>query len=331
MVVAVPSVRRVLVYPVNGYVNRLQALASSALFAEAVGAPLSVCWTPHPMVPGPAGDAFAHEWVERHVVSEQACAAEWGVSLASIPLYVGSDPEHARVTLRGHDRGEQALMTEFRAALARSTDPDDVVIVAGGSFDYQSPESVDGTWSESFLTAKRDYYRALPLHPAVEAAANEVVDAHPDGFIGLHLRYSDRSHQAPMPGAIAKAIEDQAGSSGLSSVFIASDSPAALREWTDRVRSAGLEPWDLTERFAGLARATSAGPALADWRVLSRSSRMVYFAESSYSVEACVASGSWVESTALATSPTRAAGHRLLTWGRAALTYPQRHWGSGQR
>ena len=328
---AAPSTRRVLVYPVNGYVNRLQALASSALFADAVGAPLSVCWTPHPMVPGPAEDAFGAEWVARHVVSEETCASEWGVSLGSIPLYVGSDAEHAHVTLRGHDRGEQALMAQFRDALERWAEPVDVVIVAGGSFDYQSPASPDGQWSEAFLTAKRDYYRALPLHAAVEAAATDAVDAHPDGFIGLHLRYSDRSHQAPMPGAIAKAIEEQAASSGLTSVFIASDSRAALREWPDRVRSTGLEPWDLTDRSSALAQATSAGPALADWRVLSRSARLVYFAESSYSVEACVASGSWAVSTALATSPTRAVGHRLLTWGRAAVTYPQRHWGSGQR
>jgi hypothetical protein len=280
------------------------------------------------MVPGPASDTFAADWVEQHIVSEATCA-EWGVTLDRIPLYVSTDRDGHRVTLRGHDRGEQALVADVAAALAAQDAPVDVVIVAGGSFDLRSPQSSDGEWTEDFLTRKRDYYRTLPLHPAVERAASEVAEAQANGFIGLHLRYSDRSHQAPRTSSIEAALAKQAAESGLTSVFIASDTSSAREEWTQRAITMGLRPWDLTSRFAGLALETSAGPALADWRTLGRSDRLVYFVESSYAVEACVSSGSWRQSSALATSRGRAAAQRALTWGRAGLSYPARHWFSG--
>ena len=318
------AIRRVLVFPVNGYVNRLQALASSAILARQFDAPLLVCWTPFTTVPGPATDTFSAEWCAQFAVNE----AEIGVTLDRVPLYVSHDRDRGIVSLRGHDRGEQALMGELGEALAGIHDPVDLVIVAGGSFDLADPDATEGTWSEGFLAAKRDFYRALPLHPGIESAASAAVASHPVGFIGLHLRYSDRSHQAPLPRSIQRALEMQAEQSGLSSVFIASDTDRAREHWTARVERMGLRPFDLSDSFASLAAITSAGPAMADWRVLSRSRRLVHFAESSYAVEACVAAGSWRESSALPTSSVRALAHRGWTLGRAGVTYPSRHWGS---
>ena len=130
-----------------------------------------------------------------------------------------------------------------------------------------------------------------------------------------------------MPRAIQRALELQAEQSGLSSVFIASDTDRAREQWTARVERMGLQPFDLADSFTSLAAVTSAGPAMADWRVLSRSRRLVHFAESSFAVEACVAAGAWRESTSLPTSSVRALAHRGWTLGRAGVTYPSRHWG----
>lgn len=318
------AIRRVLVFPVNGYLNRLQALASSAILAQQVEAPLQVCWTPFTAVPGPASDTFSGEWCTEFSVSEGAA----GITLDQVPLYVTHGSDRGIISLRGHDLGEQALMGLLGEALTGIHDPVDLVIVAGGSFDLADPGTTDGTWSESFLAAKRDFYRALPLHSAVESAASAAVASHPEGFIGLHLRYSDRSHQAPMPRAIQRALAGQAEQSGLSSVFIASDTDRAREQWSARVERMGLRPFDLADSFASLAAVTTAGPAMADWRVLGRSRRLVHFAESSYAVEACVASGTWRESSALPTSSVRALAHRGWTLGRAGVTYPSRHWRS---
>jgi hypothetical protein len=130
-----------------------------------------------------------------------------------------------------------------------------------------------------------------------------------------------------MPRAIQRALELQAEQSGLSSVFIASDTDRAREKWSARVERMGLRPFDLTDSFKSLAAATSAGPAMADWRVLSQSRRLVHFAESSYAVEASVAAGAWHESSALPTSSVRALAHRGWTLGKAGVTYPSRHWG----
>ncbi len=321
-----PRVKRVLLYPMNGYVNRLQALASSAILARRFEAPLSVCWTPHPMVPGAASDAFAADWCSRYVVSEDVAARDFGVRLDIVPRYLTVDPRASRISVRGHDRGEQSLMGDLAAALADTDKPVDLVIVAGGSFDIATPDAADGEWSDTFLAAKRDYYRALAFHPAIEEAARTVTARHPDGYLGLHLRYSDRAHQAPRTRTIRAELLRQVKSSGLSDVFIASDSPDARARWTDTAGRLGLRPDSLADEFPRLAATTSAGPALADWRALARAQHLVYFAESSYAVEACVASGSWSSSSALATSGVRAFGHRSMTLGRAAVTYPARHW-----
>ena len=317
------AIRRVLVFPVNGYLNRLQALASSAILAQQLDAPLLVCWTPFRMVPGPASETFSSDWCQQFARTE----AEIGITLDQVPIYVTHDLNLGVVRLRGHNLGEQALMGVLGDTLAGIHEPVDLVIVAGGSFDLTDPDATDGTWSEDFLAAKRDFYRALPLHPGIESAASTAVASHPEGFIGLHLRYSDRSHQAPMPRSIQRALETQAEQSGVSSVFIASDTDRAREHWTARVKRMGLRPFDLSDSFASLAAATSAGPAMADWRVLGRSRRLVHFAESSYAVEACVAAGSWRESSALPTSSVRALAHRGWTLGRAGVTYPSRHWG----
>ncbi len=317
-------IRRVLVYPVNGYLNRLQAVASAALLAHRFEAPLKVCWTHFSMVPGPPSDTFAADWCDEFILTEDQVRSEFGLGLEDVPRYVTASPDGAWVGLRGHDRGEQALMGELTAVLASVAAPVDLVIVAGGSFDISDPSCVEGAWSESFLSAKRDFYRGLPLNSAIERAAAEFSSAHPDGYLGLHLRYSDRAHQAPTPWAIKRALARQAADTGLTDVFIASDSPRARAEWGRRVAGMGLRAWDLSDSFAALASATSAGPALGDWRILGGGTRLVFFAESSYSVEACVASGSWASSSALPTSRARAVGHQGLTLVHNAVTYPKR-------
>jgi hypothetical protein len=321
-------IRRVLVFPVNGYLNRLQALASAALLARQFEAPLHVCWTHFSMVPGPPSDTFAAGWCDEFILTEDQARSAFHVGLDDVPRYVTTSADGTWIGLRGHDLGEQALMGELLAALEAAPAPVDLVIVAGGSFDITDPAALEGQWSETFLAAKRDFYRALPLNPAIEAAACEFSSSHPRGYLGLHLRYSDRAHQAPTPWAIKRALARQAAETGLTDVFIASDSGRARADWARRVEGMGLRPFHLSGSFAALGAATSAGPALGDWRVLGGSARVVFFAESSYSVEACVASGTWGSSDALPTSRARALGHRGLTLAKSALTYPSRRLSS---
>ncbi len=320
------SVQRVLLFPVNGYVNRLQALASAAILADQLDARLQVCWPPFELVPGPASDTLGADFVANHVVTADQALGDHGVTIDGVPLYVSIDRPRGMVFLRGHDRGEQPLMGEVSALLQDDSQPATLVIVAGGSFYLDPLGRPEPLWREAFLSAKRDVYRSLPLVAAAENAAASAVAEHGADFIGLHLRYSDRAHQAPTERAIRRALADQSQATGLARVFVASDTPRARERWFEILRGMGLEPWAITHQAWDRREAGSAAPALADWRVLGRSRRLVYFAESSFAVEAAVASGTWAESTALAVSRPRALAYRGIVTARAALTYPSRHW-----
>ena len=67
------SIRSVLVYPLSGYGNRLQAMASSAVLARKIGAELSICWDVQDVAPGKANDIFAQDFCDRYMLTpEQA-------------------------------------------------------------------------------------------------------------------------------------------------------------------------------------------------------------------------------------------------------------------
>jgi hypothetical protein len=163
---------------------------------------------------------------------------------------------------------------------------------------------------------------------AFRAETEDAVDSALAGrasFIGLHLRYSDRSHQAPLDRSIRKALRASADDSGITSVFIASDTASARDRWIDESRLLGLDPWFVSHDSLARSNVEGSRAALVDWRVLSRAQRLVYFAESSFAVEAAVAGPGFDDSIALGTSRLRKAAVRSTGFVRAGLTYPRRH------
>ena len=144
-------------------------------------------------------------------------------------------------------------------------------------------------------------------------------------FLGLHLRYSDRAYQAPLDGAIRKALIDIRDASGLSSVFIASDTNEARTQWVSECKSLGLNPWFIEQDSWDRSKTGSGHAALVDWRVLGHSQRLVYFSESTFAVEAAVAAGAYDRSIPLAPHPRQAAAVKSRELIRAAVTYPRRH------
>ena len=70
---------QILVFPMSGYINRLQSLASSWILAEQLGAAFSACWIPFEYVPGPASDTFSAEFCSRYLVSADHVSATFGI------------------------------------------------------------------------------------------------------------------------------------------------------------------------------------------------------------------------------------------------------------
>ena len=312
--------QRVVVVPRNGYINRLQATASASIIADQLGAEIAVCWLPQEAAPAVHESVFGPDFSLKFV-SEPELTEILGFDLGSFPHYVNAHvvSEVGRVvTFAGHERGEQPLMTQLAQEL-QSSDWEVLVILAGGRFFFEAGSQSNEWDSEMFRTARKSWYQTLELAPEIENSVNSISS---EPFIGMHLRYSDRSHQAPSRSEIQRAVVSKCQQLGLNRVFLASDSLEERMYWQKLLPTLGIFPWVLeTENFSEHAGAQL---ALADWRVLGRSQAVVYFAKSSFGYEAAVASGKFTESIALEPNKLVSAGVQAKSLLVNVLSAPKR-------
>ena len=308
------AVERVVVVPRNGYVNRLQAWASSAALAAEWDAPLSVCWESESIAPATVGDLFEsrslHQWVSSEEV-EELC----GVRHQELPRYLTHIPERSLVVLAGHDRGEQVFVPELLELVDTAAQLVRVVIIAGGAF---------GTADEERQCRYRhEFYRRLPWKQSIAERVKSVIGGRAD-FLGLHIRQTDRSRQAPTTRQVVEAMQQLREVSGLSSVFVAADTSAALIEWQQTLRAMGMQAW--TAGTSDHARdSVDAGiAALIEWQVLGWSQGVVFSAASSFGAEAAVAAGD-VPALGLTAKPSLQRARAAREWLRTGATYPLRH------
>lgn len=313
----------VVIRPLSGYINRLQAIISAQLLAGDLGADLWVDWQASEVAPVRIDAVLDSEFCERHSKSTEEIVAATGVDPARIPSYLHTDAEKGVITLAGFDQGEQVFMPSLKQAWATG-EFSKVVISAGGKFTIHGSEHLTESQQHEFRRRRHQAYADLRLHPGIEEAAHETMVSQ-TSFIALHLRYSDRSLQSPWSRQIRPALHQLRQSSGVTKLFIAADTPSARQEWMQRARSMGLQPWSTTPPDVPRSDPRSAWGALVDWRILTRSAGIVYFAASSFAEEAAVASGHFDVSIGLRAGRTRRAWMSSRQWAVAVLIYPQRH------
>ena len=311
-------------FPVSGYINRLQAVASAALIAEELGWQLFIAWEPQQVAAAPADALFNEIFCREFVRSETEVTEMFGIQKEEIPRYLHIDADGGRITLAGHDRGEQVFMPELRAAIQSNPEIHTLALIAGGHFGFTEPNlSIQA--QESFLhSARGAWYRQLSLNSEIEQQVLVQRNEHPS-YVALHLRYTDRSHQVPSHRSIFQALETLAARSNTRSLFIASDTAASRDEWASRARILGFEPWSVEHSVWDRSDPRSAHSALIDWRLLGNSEALVYFSASSFAYEAAVATGAFDQSIGL--SPHKLSAVRASTTQiiQAAITYPKRH------
>lgn len=301
-------VTRVVVKPLSGYVNRIQALTSSYLLAQDLGAEFAVDWRPDSAAPADPTQIFDPMFLTR---------MSFGADLPATTPYLNSDTRLGRITLAGLDRGEQVFMTELKSLIDSMTGEVEVWISAGGKFSLDVGD---------FESRRRDFYRhKLLFTPRIESQASALSHSHPP-FLGLHLRYSDRNHQAPSRKSIGRAVTQLRERSGLSSIFVASDSATERDHWLATLRIQGMDPWCVNSEIKERSDSSSAESALLDWRLLGLSHGVIFFSESSFGEEAAVSAGQLEQSAGLAPSLVRSrivVARRLLF---DLVSYPKRHW-----
>lgn len=322
--------RCVIVYPLSGYINRIQAVVSARLLAEDLGAQLIICWEPTDVAPAEASMILDSKHVAESVRTPAEVRSEFGFSIDELPAYLRVDGVAGRVSIRGLDLGEQHFMPDLRRALTENPAISQIVLVAGGKFMLAGDSELTELQDQEFRRRRAAAYAILALNPEIDVHAAAQIEQHRP-YLGLHLRYSDRNHQAPTRRQVADALEQLAVASELTSLFIASDTRSELERWSSTAHELGLEPWSASPVTLDRSDPRSALGALIDWRILGGSEAMVFFSESSFAEEAAVATGHWEKCIGLAASSSRSLWVRTSVLVNAAVTYPRRHGWLGKQ
>lgn len=312
--------KRVVIVPRNGYVNRLQAMVSARLLADQLGATFHAVWEPESAAPASWRSIF--DATDPPALFEDPNILS-GLGIGLSPAATGiSDASKSTVFLAGGMVGEQHFMPALKARLEKHWQQ--LVIVAGGKFTMRGPSVLSPDAARFFATERREIYRSISFNSAIRDIVDEGLRNNPDPYLAIHLRYSDRNVQAPSRRQIRRAVRG-AVDAGLVKAFLASDTPKQLSAWQSVLIDSGFDTWALGQLQAPRSEAQGAVRALADWLVLGEASYLVYFASSSFGEEAaaCLLGG---RSIPLETSALRTWGVQTSTLVRAALTYPQRHW-----
>jgi len=316
---------KVFLIPRSGYINRIQALASAKILVDEIDSELHVIWLSQEVAPADPSAIFSTTFMESYFRPLADLELMIQSSWEELPLFLHHESESGVVSLAGNLMGEQNFMPELREFLSTESELKTLVVIAGGKYWLAGGQSLSPAEQQTFDKLRHNFYQQRFLSQEIEESAMRHSHA-AEPFIGLHLRYSDRSHQAPLRSAITQAVLSLTQSTGISRVFIASDTPSEIAKWRKILEQKGLKPWSIDHPDYSRSDPRSAYPALIDWRVLTYSQGMVYFSESSFGEEAAVASGRHEISIALQPSRRRALVLRCRKYFSAGISYPRRHW-----
>ncbi len=309
------KVNRVVVVPLSGYINRLQAIASASIIADQCNTELAVCWADVNVTPAPVSEIFSTNFVERNVIDSSDFARLAGFQYNEVPAYL--NVRASVVSIAGLDKGEQAFMPQLQSLIEQSQQPLTLVFSAGGNFSFSEPETA--------ISQRGDWYRKFRFSAAIESRVNEFL-TNRDPYVGLHLRYTDRSHQTPLERAIDQAISSQVELISTDSVFIASDTEKARDKWFRKLQRAGLKPWTAEVPLDSVLRTQAGVGAMVDWKILGHAQSSVYFAASSFGHEAAVMAGSLETSIALHGHAIQRVRSRSKELAGSLVNYPRNHW-----
>lgn len=310
-----PSLERVIVVPRNGYLNRLQAWASTAILAAHYDAPIRVLWEWEEIAPAQAGELFSTSLVDSTFIERGELDALLTGPHELLPRYLTMMPELGVAVLAGHDKGEQAFMSEVEMIIARETWLKTLVIIAGGKF------RVSGT--ANFDRQREVFYRQLRWSDSIETKVqNALTDR--GAFNALHLRGTDHALTAPTPRQVREALKTLRNRSNIPGLFIAADTAETRARWHATAQSLGFEPWSVMGISLERTQSGAGIDALVDWRLLGSSEALVYSAISTFAEEAAVASGHLNRALPLTASPSTQRWRRLGRHVRSAVTYPRR-------
>ena len=274
----------VLVVPVNGIGNRLRAIASGLLLANKLRRDFHVLWEPDDLLPGQWEEIFDSA-SQVSFISREAAVSNELLPAYDVPLYLNEDRRF--VTLRGFDRGESPFAKDFYNRL-RQNGHKQAVIVAGDSFhpDAKTPDSALPLLRKS----RRELQVKLCLSETVCQRAAEISPS--ESYLSLHLRGTDRAHDAAPTQEILDAATKLAAKFRLSSIFVSSDDAVLLSHAKNVLSEIPLKIFSNPETRP---RGTTGGTldAFSDFLALRAGNAFVGNSRSTFSTEVSVSFKWW--------------------------------------
>jgi len=274
----------ILVIPVNGIGNRLRAISSGLFLANKLRRDLHVLWEPVDLLPGKWDELFDNS-SQVSFISREDAKLKGFLPAYDVPLYLGED--RSFVTLRGYDRGESPFAREFYLRLRRH-DEKQAVIMAGNSFHPHAKTP------ERALSLLRESRRALQVKLCLsETVWQRVAEISPtESYLGLHLRGTDRAHDASPTQELLDAATKLAAKFQLSSIFMSSEDDDLLSHAKKALKERSLKTfYNLEKRPMDTTGGTL--DAFSDFLALRGAKAFVGNSRSTFSTEASVSFKWW--------------------------------------
>ena len=282
--------------PRNGYINRLQAWASSSILAEDLSLALEIAWETERIAAAEWWDLFDPKQVNGSFCDISVVNNILGKPHSEWARYLTFSSDRSTLVLAGHDRGEQAFIPQLLDALAQSSETQTLIIIAGGKF--HARDVID------FETRRQNFYSEINWVSEISETATRTLNR-PRSCIGLHVRGTDHARSAPTQSSIKHALLKLAQESGLGDIYIAADTRKTRDLWHQTAEELKLRPWSFDTSSYERDSVRAGIDAMIEWNLLKGTQGLIYSSISSFAEEASVASGFHYRSIGLSASPMR--------------------------
>jgi hypothetical protein len=218
----VPSIHtaleRIVIVPVNGYANRLQAWASASILGASIGVPVSVHWRPQDIATSPPEMLFDDQLIKSTFTTSADLPRAYADPLTQVPVGLHFSAKSGVVTLAGRERGEQVYMPELMQIIDTQRTVRTLIIVAGGLFNLEA--------SSTFTRQRQGFYRSIAWDRSIQETVERLTEQR-GPYLALHSRKTDRSLDVATSRSMRKALKRMAQQRKLQSIFITADSQSS--------------------------------------------------------------------------------------------------------
>lgn len=270
-------VKTLIIIPVNGYINRLRAIASAFHLSDELGIPLKIYWKTEDIARTSYLEIFEDSFIESYFITTNNFKEDSDFDLDSIQPYLNIHRNHKIITLAGFDKGEQFFIPEIVELLKDPVYYEyQLIIKAGGKFALEL--------NEDFDLARSAFYRHIKFNVSILNYVDTI--SLPDSYIGLHLRTTDRSLTAPSNRQLIQGCLSLSKYLAVKNIFVCSDDLSYAEQISTLLIKNNLHVFSSNAAVVDRSNSSSAFFAITDWIILSGSTATVYHGESSFSQEA---------------------------------------------